>query len=119
MEYENMNRQEEYQSDGDAAMKDQNDGELVQDHSEQAGGEGDHNQCKQQPSFCTQFLSVSNGMDNAQQQKQDRCQLVDMHTGQRHHASNDKTDEKRDIQCFLHTVAGSLAAGMVLTPQIK
>ena len=92
MEYENMNRQEEYQSDGDAAMKDQNDGELVQDHSEQAGGEGDHNQCMQQPSFCTQFLSVSNGMDDAQQQKQDRCQLMDMYTGQRYHDGYDEAD---------------------------
>ena len=40
MKHENMNRQEEYQSDGNAAMKDQNDRELVQDHSEQAGSEG-------------------------------------------------------------------------------
>ena len=44
MEYENMNRQEEYQSDGDAAMKDQNDGELVQDHAEETGSKRNDDQ---------------------------------------------------------------------------
>ena len=43
-----MDRQEEYQGDGDAAMENQNDGELIQDHAEQACSEGNHNQCKQQ-----------------------------------------------------------------------
>ena len=39
-----MNRQEEYQSDGDAAMRDQDDGKLIQDHAEQAGSEGNDDQ---------------------------------------------------------------------------
>ena len=76
-----MDRQEEYQGDGDAAMENQDDGKLVQNHTKQAGGEGDHNQCKQQQSFCTQFLSVRNGMDDTQQQKDHRCQLMDMNAG--------------------------------------
>ena len=62
-----MNCQEEYQSDGDAAMENQNDGELIEDHAEQSGSEGNHSQCKQQPSLCPQFLSVDNGVDNAEQ----------------------------------------------------
>ena len=114
-----MDRQEKYQSDGKTAMENQNDWKLIQNHAKQAGSEGNHNQREQQPSFCSQFPAVGNGMDDTQQQKDHRYQFVDMDAGQRHHASNDKTDEKRDIQCFLHTVAGSLAAGMVFTPQMK
>ena len=87
-----MNCQEEYQSDGKTAMENQDDGKLVQNHTKQAGGEGDHNQCKQQPSVRSQFLSVSNGMDDAQQQKQDRCQLMDMYTGQRYHDGDKEAD---------------------------
>ena len=62
-----MNCQEEYQGDGDAAMQDQNNRMLVQNHAEQACSEGNHNQCKQQQAFCTQFLSVDNGVDDADQ----------------------------------------------------
>jgi hypothetical protein len=46
VKYENMNRQEKDQCDGDAAMENQNDGAPVQDHAEQTGSEGNHNQCK-------------------------------------------------------------------------
>ena len=67
VKYENMNRQEKDQCDGDAAMENQNDGELIQDHAEQAGGKRNHNQRKQQPPFCTQFPTVDYGMDNAEQ----------------------------------------------------
>ena len=47
MEYKNMNCEEEYHSGGDAAVEDQNDWKLAQDHTKQTGGEGDHNQPKQ------------------------------------------------------------------------
>ena len=100
-------------------MENQDNGELIEDHAEQAGSKGNHNQCKQQPSFRSQFLSVSNGMDDAQQQKQDRYQLMDMYTGQRDHNSNKEADQQCDVQKFLHIATGSLVAGMVLTPQMK
>ena len=119
VEHKNMNCKEEYQSDGKTAMENQNDGELIQDHAEQACGKGNHNQCKQQQAFCTQFLSVDNGVDNAEQQKQDRCQLMDMNAGQRHHDGYEEADQQSDIQQLFHTVTGSLTAGMVLTPQMK
>ena len=45
MIYKYMDRQEEYQGDGDAAMENQNNGAPVQDHAEQAGSEGNHNGC--------------------------------------------------------------------------
>jgi len=119
MKNKDMNCQEKYQSDGDTAMENQNNGELIRDHAEETGGEGNYNQCKQQPSFRSQFLSVSNGMDGTQQQKDHRCQLVDMYTGQRDHNSNKEADQQCDVQKFLHIATGSLVAGMVLTPQMK
>ena len=69
MKHENVNREEEYQGDGDTAMQDQNNRMLVQNHAEQACSEGNHNQCKQQQSFYTQFLSVDNCVNDAEQQK--------------------------------------------------
>ena len=56
VKYENMNRQEEYQSDGDAAMKDQNDGDLVEDHSEQAGSEGNYISASSNHRFAPSFF---------------------------------------------------------------
>ena len=92
MKYKYMDRQEEYQGDGDAAMENQDDGKLVQNHTKQTCCEGNYNQCKQQPSFRSQFLSVDDGMDDAQQQKQDRCQFMDMYTGQRYHDGDKEAD---------------------------
>ena len=92
---------------------------MIQDHAEQACSEGNHNQCKQQPALCSQLLSVRNGMDDTQQQKDHRCQLVDMYTGQRDHNSNKEADQQCDVQKVLHIATGSLVAGMVLTPQMK
>ena len=118
MKYKNMNCQKKYQSDGKTAMENQDDGKLVQNHTKQAGGEGDHNQCKQQPSLCPQLLSVSNGMDDTQQQKDHRYQFVDMDAGQRDHNGDKKADQKRNVQGSFHADIAS-PAGMVLTPQMK
>ena len=37
MKYKYMNRQEKDQCDGDAAMENQNNGELILDHAEETG----------------------------------------------------------------------------------
>ena len=82
VEHENVDRQEEDQGDGDRAVEDEYHGELIQNHAEEAGGEGDNCQPQQQPMLCSQFLSVGNGMDDAEQQEDDGCQLMDMDTGE-------------------------------------
>ena len=84
MEYENMNRQEEYQSDGKTAVEDQKHRNMVENHAKQSGDKGNQNQSQQQPALHAQLLSVSNGMDDTQQQKYHGCQLVNMDAGQRH-----------------------------------
>ena len=99
-------------------MENQDDGKLVQNHTKQAGGEGDHNQCKQQPSFCPQLFAVDDGVDNAQQQKYHGCQLVDMYTGQGDHDGNKEADQQGKVQKSFHADIAS-APGMVLMPQIK
>jgi len=91
---------------------------MIQDHAEQAGGKRNHNQREQQPSFCTQFLSVDDGMDDAEQQKKNGYQLVDMYTGQRYHDGNKEADQQGNVQKSFHADIAS-AAGMVLTPQMK
>ena len=57
-------------------------------------------------------------MDDAQQQKQDRCQLMDMYAGQRDHKGDKKANQQGNVQKSFHVDITS-AAGMVLTPQIK
>ena len=76
MEYKNMNRKEEHYGNGDCTVENQDDGELIQNHANQTGGEGGHDQRKQQPPLCTQPLSVHDDVDKAQQQEQDRCHFV-------------------------------------------
>jgi len=118
MKYKYMDRQEEYQGDGKTAMENQDDGELIEDHAEQSGSEGNHSQCKQQPSLCPQLLSVDDGMDDTQQQKDHRYQFVDMDAGQRDHNGDKKANQQGNIQKSFHADIAS-AAGMVLTPQMK
>ena len=91
---------------------------MIQDHAEQAGGKRNHNQREQQPSFCTQFLSVRNGMDDAKKQKKNGRKFMDMYTGQRYHDGDKEADKQCDVKYFLHADIAS-AAGMVLTPQMK
>ena len=93
MKNKDMNCQKKYQRNGNAAMQDQDNGELIQNHPKQAGSKRNHDQAKKQPAFCAQFLSVDNGVDNAEQQKQNRCQLMDMYTGQGHHNGNKKANQ--------------------------
>ena len=119
MKYKYMDRQEEYQGDGDAAMENQNNGELIQDHAEETGSKRNDDQPQQQPALCSQLLSVRNGMDDTQQQKDHRCQFMDMDAGQRYHDGDKEADQQCDVQKFLHIATGSLVAGMVLTPQMK
>ena len=92
VKYENMNRQKKYQGDGKAAMKNQNDGKLVEYHTEQATGKGYNDQTQQQPTLCTQFPAVDNRMDDAQQKEEYRCQLMDMNSGQRYHDGDKEAD---------------------------
>ena len=44
MKYKYMDRQEEYQGDGDAAMETQNTGAPVQDHAEETGSKRNDDQ---------------------------------------------------------------------------
>ena len=92
---------------------------MVQDHPEQAGGEGDHNQSQQQPTLCTQFLPITKSMDDAQQQKQNRCHFMNMDTGKGYHDGHDEADQQCDVKYFLHALTSSLVAGIVFTPKIK
>lgn len=96
--YEKMDRQEEHHSDGDAAVEDQNDGKLIQDHAKQAGGEGQQDQPQQQPAFRAQLPAVYNGMDDAEQQKQHGCHFVNVDTGEGHHNGYDEADKKCEIE---------------------
>ena len=66
MEYKNVNCQEEHHGDGNHPMQDQNDGVLVQDHAEQAGGEGKDNQSQQKVSLRVQLFAADYGMDGAE-----------------------------------------------------
>ena len=115
----NMDRKEKYHSDGDAAVEDQDDGKLFQNHTDQAGGEGEHNQTQQQPPLCAQFLAVHNSMDDAEQQKQQRCHFMNMDTGEGNHDGYNEADKQREVQKLFHAVTGSLVAGIVFTPQMK
>ena len=119
MIHKNMDCEEEYHGDRDTAVENQNNGKLIQDHAEQAGGEGEHNQSQQQPPLCAQFLAVYDGMDNAQQKKQQRCHFVNMDTEKRNHNGYNEAGKQCEVQKFFHAVTGSLVAGMVFTPKIK
>ena len=57
-------------------------------------------------------------MDDTQQQKDHRCQLVDMYTGQRDHNGDKEANQQGNVQKSFHAVIAS-AVGMVLTPQMK
>ena len=46
VEHKNMNCKEEHKCDGNGTVKDQDNWKLIQDHTEQAAGEGNHN-CSQ------------------------------------------------------------------------
>ena len=93
-----MDRYKEHHGDGNAAVKDKDNRELIQNHTKQAGGEGNHNQRKQQQALCAQLFAVDNGMDDAQQQKKDGSHLVSVHTGQRHHNRHNETDQQCEIE---------------------
>ena len=84
VKHKNMDRQEEHQSDREGAVEDQDNGKLIQNQTEQAGGEGDDDYCKKQPALYAQFLTVDERVNKAQQQEKDGCQLVDADTCQRH-----------------------------------
>ena len=43
VKHEDVDRQEKYQRNGDGPMEDQNKGDMIQDHPEQAGGKGNDN----------------------------------------------------------------------------
>ena len=90
VKHENVNCQEEYHCDGNNPVEDQNEGELIQNQSEQACGKGNNDQTQQQPTFHSQLPAVGDGMDDAQQQEKDGGQLVNMDSGQGHHDRNNK-----------------------------
>lgn len=118
-EYPNMNGEKEHHENRDTAVEDQNDWELIQDHAEQAGGKGNRDQSEQQPALCAKFPAEDDGMDDAQQQEHNGCELVDVDPGQGDQDGDKEADQQPKIQCFFHTATGSLPAGMVFTPQIK
>lgn len=82
MEHKNVDCKEEHHSNRDAAVEDQNTGERIQDHTEQAGYKGNYDQDQQQPALPAQFLSIDNGMEDTQQQEKNGCQLVNMDPSQ-------------------------------------
>ena len=94
----NMDSHEENYDDGEGAMENQNNGKLIQDHAEQTGGEGDHDQRKQQPTFHAQFFPINNCVYDTQQQKQHRCHFMNMDAGKRDHDSHDETDQQCDVE---------------------
>lgn len=93
-----MNCHKENNSDGDCSMKDQYNGIMIQDHAEQAGGEGDHDQRKHRYPLCTQLPAIHDGMDNAQQQEDHRCHFMNMDTGERNHNGYNEADKKHDVE---------------------
>lgn len=113
-----MDRQKENQRNGNHTMQDQYNGNVIENHAEESAGKRDQNQSQQKPALRTQFLSVSNGMDDAQQQEKDGCQLVHMDPGQRNQNGHDEADQQSKVQKFFHAAAPSVA-GMVLIPKIK
>ena len=66
MEYKNVDRQEENQCDGNHTVEDQYNGVLIQNHTEESTDKGNQDQPQQKPALRTQFLSVGNGMDDAE-----------------------------------------------------
>ena len=98
-------------------MENQNDGELIKDHSKQTCGKGNDNRSQQQPTLHAQFLSVSNGMDDTQQKEDDGCHLMNMDTGQRNQNGHNKAEHQSNIEQLFH--AATSAVGMVLIPKIK
>ena len=87
-----MDRKEEDQGNGNTAVEDQNHRNMVKNHAKQSGGKGNQDQSKQQPALHAQFLSVSNGMYDTQQQKYHGCQLVNMDAGQGDHDGDKEAD---------------------------
>ena len=120
MEHKDVNCQEEHHSNRNHPMQDQNDGVLVQDHAEQAGGEGKDNQRQQKVSLRVQLFPADHGMDGAEKQEKNGCQLVEMDAGQGNQESDDETDQQSDIQELFHALAASwFWTEMVLTPKRK
>ena len=98
MKHKNMDRQKEYECDRARAMQSQHNRKPIQDHAEQAGGEGKHDRPQQQPTLCSQLPAIHDGMDDAEQQKQDGCHFVNMDTGKREHNGHDEADKQCDIE---------------------
>ena len=113
-----MDRQEEDQRDGNHTVEDQHKGKLIQDHAKESTDKGNQDQSQQKPELRAQFLSVGNGMDDAQQQEEDGCHLMDMDTGEGDHDGHNKTNEQCDVQDLFHAGMASVAE-MVLMPKIK
>ena len=118
MEHKNVDCQEENQCDGYHSVKNQYTGEMIPNHTEESTGKGNQDQSQQKPELRAQFLSVSNGMDDAQQQEEDGCHLMDMDTGEGNHDGHNKTNEQCDVQDLFHAGMASVAE-MVLMPKIK
>ena len=118
VEYKNMDCQKENQCNRNHAVENQYHGVLIQNHTEESTGKGNQDHAQQKPAPYAQFLSVSNGMDDAQQQKNDGCKLVNMDTGQRNQNGHDEADQQGKVQNFFHAAATSVA-GIVLIPKIK
>ena len=93
MKHKNVDCQKEDQRNGNHTVENEYNGELIQNHTEEAGGEGKQDQSKQKPTLHTQLLSVSNGMDDVKQQENHRCQLMDIYTGEGNHDRHNKTNE--------------------------
>ena len=115
-----MDSQEEDQGDGEHPVEDQNHWNLIEYHPEQAGEKAHENQCQQRKALRAQLVPVGDGMDDGQQEEEDRRQLVDMDARQGDQDSQEEADGQGVIQNFFHALTGSFAvAGMVLMPKTK
>ena len=97
-----MDRQEEYQRDGNNTVGNQNHRYMIQDHAKQARGKGNDNGEKKQPALYAQFPAVDKGMYQAQQQEKDGCHLMNLDPREGNCNGHDKTNQQRNIQNLFH-----------------
>ena len=83
MRNKNVDGKKGYGHNGNYLVQLQDQGELIHDHTEQAGQEGDPNDTKQQKTFCSEAVPVLQCMNDAEQEKQGGGQFMNVHSGDR------------------------------------
>lgn len=119
MKQEDMNGEEKHQRDREGAVKEEQQRELLKDHTEQTCQKRQHDQQQEKPAPHRELLSIHCGVEEAEEEKHSRCEFMGMDAGQRDHDRDDEAEEQGKRQGFSHGCTACSPARRVFTPKQK